>query len=209
MHVVRGVPVTGETVAAAGVPTRRDIIAVVVTYNSESHIEPLLDTLHARPVTGKVGRPRQKPDLVVTWGTTVTEEAAGRWNAVDPRRHLTDVPVVFMNGGRHAGVPSGMISPGAAPDCESMWLLCGPYEAVTPLRELVTSLLTSRARFSALRFSTCRRSLRSGDRPWLTPPHTSTLVRRSVAHGGVTMITGAARSSTVSTRDADVAAVPN
>lgn len=36
---------TGETVAAAGVPSRRDIIAVVVTYNSESHIEPLLDTL--------------------------------------------------------------------------------------------------------------------------------------------------------------------
>lgn len=39
---------------------------------------------------------REKPDLVVTWGTTVTEEAAGRWNAVDPRRHLTAVPVVFM-----------------------------------------------------------------------------------------------------------------
>jgi transposase len=26
---------------------------------------PLLDALHARPVTGKVGRPRRKPDLVL------------------------------------------------------------------------------------------------------------------------------------------------
>lgn len=26
---------------------------------------PLLDDLHSRPVTGKVGRPRQKPDVVI------------------------------------------------------------------------------------------------------------------------------------------------
>lgn len=39
---------------------------------------------------------RDKPDLVVTWGTTVTQEAVGRWNAVDPKQHLTDIPVVFM-----------------------------------------------------------------------------------------------------------------
>ncbi len=39
---------------------------------------------------------RQKPDLVVTWGSSVTLEALGPWDAVDPRRHLTDLPVVFM-----------------------------------------------------------------------------------------------------------------
>jgi len=37
-----------------------------------------------------------RPDLVVTWGTTVSLEALGRWDAVDPVRHLTDLPVVFM-----------------------------------------------------------------------------------------------------------------
>jgi putative ABC transport system substrate-binding protein len=37
-----------------------------------------------------------RPDLVVTWGTTVSLEALGRWDAVDPARHLTDLPVVFM-----------------------------------------------------------------------------------------------------------------
>jgi putative tryptophan/tyrosine transport system substrate-binding protein len=39
---------------------------------------------------------RTRPDLVVTWGTTVSLEAVGRWDSVDPDRHLTDMPVVFM-----------------------------------------------------------------------------------------------------------------
>jgi transposase len=33
--------------------------------NDVTQLLPLLDDLHARPVTGKVGRPRQKPDLVL------------------------------------------------------------------------------------------------------------------------------------------------
>jgi len=37
-----------------------------------------------------------KPDLVLTWGTTVTQEVAGPWNAPDPVRHITDIPLVFM-----------------------------------------------------------------------------------------------------------------
>ncbi len=50
-----------------------------------------------RRIAGFVDEIRhQKPDLVVTWGSSVTQEAVGRWNAVDPKRHLTDVPVVFM-----------------------------------------------------------------------------------------------------------------
>ena len=39
---------------------------------------------------------RTRPDLVVTWGTTVSLETVGRWDAVDPARHITDLPVLFM-----------------------------------------------------------------------------------------------------------------
>jgi putative tryptophan/tyrosine transport system substrate-binding protein len=39
---------------------------------------------------------RTRPDLVVTWGTTVTMEAVGRWDGVDPARHITELPVLFM-----------------------------------------------------------------------------------------------------------------
>lgn len=39
---------------------------------------------------------RLRPDLVVAWGTSVALETVGAWDAVDPARHLTDVPVVFM-----------------------------------------------------------------------------------------------------------------
>lgn len=35
-------------------------------------------------------------DLVLTWGTTVTLQAVGTYDAVDPERHITDIPVVFM-----------------------------------------------------------------------------------------------------------------
>ena len=37
-----------------------------------------------------------KPDLVVTWGTTITQEVAGPWNAPDPARYISDIPLVFM-----------------------------------------------------------------------------------------------------------------
>lgn len=35
------------------------------------------------------------PDLVYTWGTGITLGTVGRWDAVDPARHLTDIPVLF------------------------------------------------------------------------------------------------------------------
>ncbi|MGE5504602.1 MAG: ABC transporter substrate-binding protein [Actinomycetota bacterium] len=45
---------------------------------------------------GFVDEARQmKVDLVFTWGTTVTEEMLGRFDAVDPARHVTDIPAVF------------------------------------------------------------------------------------------------------------------
>lgn len=36
-----------------------------------------------------------KVDLVFTWGTTVTQEMLGPYDAPDPNRHITDIPAVF------------------------------------------------------------------------------------------------------------------
>jgi len=36
-----------------------------------------------------------QPDLVMTWGTTVTEGIVGKYLSVDPRRHITGIPVLF------------------------------------------------------------------------------------------------------------------
>ena len=50
-------------VDATGIP-----LAISLTggnRNDVTQLIPLLDALHARPVAGKIGRPRQKPDLVL------------------------------------------------------------------------------------------------------------------------------------------------
>lgn len=36
-----------------------------------------------------------KADLVFTWGTTVTLGMLGRYDAVDPKQHITEIPAVF------------------------------------------------------------------------------------------------------------------
>lgn len=36
-----------------------------------------------------------RPDLVYTWGTSVTLGVVGTYDAFDPARHITDIPVVF------------------------------------------------------------------------------------------------------------------
>ena len=38
---------------------------------------------------------RTKPDLVYTWGTSVTLGVVGTYDQVDPATHITDIPVVF------------------------------------------------------------------------------------------------------------------
>jgi len=38
---------------------------------------------------------RQSPDLVYTWGTTVSLGVLGSFDAVDPARHIVDIPAVF------------------------------------------------------------------------------------------------------------------
>jgi putative tryptophan/tyrosine transport system substrate-binding protein len=36
-----------------------------------------------------------KPDVIYTWGTSVTLGVLGAYDAVDPAKHITDIPVVF------------------------------------------------------------------------------------------------------------------
>ncbi len=36
-----------------------------------------------------------KPDVIYTWGTSVTLGVLGPYDAVDPAKHITDIPVVF------------------------------------------------------------------------------------------------------------------
>lgn len=36
-----------------------------------------------------------RPDLVYTWGTSVTLGIVGQYNAIDPKRHIVNTPVVF------------------------------------------------------------------------------------------------------------------
>ena len=49
-----------------------------------------------RLVPGLVAEVRQtRPDLVYLWGTGLAVAALGPWDAVDPAKHITDVPVVF------------------------------------------------------------------------------------------------------------------
>ena len=38
---------------------------------------------------------RTRPDLVYTWGTSVTLGVVGAYDAYDPSKHITDIPVVF------------------------------------------------------------------------------------------------------------------
>lgn len=37
-----------------------------------------------------------KPDLIATWGTAITLAFVGPHDAVDPKQHITDIPVVYM-----------------------------------------------------------------------------------------------------------------
>jgi len=48
-------------------------------------------------VSAIVAEARQRrPDLVATWGTSITLAVVGTHDAVDPARHLSDIPVVYM-----------------------------------------------------------------------------------------------------------------
>jgi putative ABC transport system substrate-binding protein len=55
------------------------------------------DARQQRPAIEEMVREAKelRPDLVYVWGTTTAIVALGPWDAPDPRRHLTDLPVVF------------------------------------------------------------------------------------------------------------------
>lgn len=48
-----------------------------------------------------------RPDLVATWGTGITLGVVGKADAVDPARHIQDIPVVYMYVGNP--VESGVV----------------------------------------------------------------------------------------------------
>ena len=37
-----------------------------------------------------------QPDLLVTWGTSVSKRLLGKWDSADPKKHITKIPAVFM-----------------------------------------------------------------------------------------------------------------
>jgi putative ABC transport system substrate-binding protein len=55
-----------------------------------------------------------RPDLIVAWGTSVALETVGPHDAVDPARHITDIPVLFMVVSQpvSAGIVKSLAAPG-------------------------------------------------------------------------------------------------
>jgi putative ABC transport system substrate-binding protein len=66
--------------------------------DNEIHVEiDLFDVGRERErISGFVEEIRQvRPDLVYTWGTSVTSGVAGTVDGLDPERHVTDLPLIF------------------------------------------------------------------------------------------------------------------
>lgn len=99
--------------ASAAPPTPQYRISMIVYRGCEAACQGFVDYIRARGIPAAIeildaatdrqrmlahiARVRRhKPDLVVTWGTTLTLEALGTYDGVDPARHITDVPAVFM-----------------------------------------------------------------------------------------------------------------
>jgi putative ABC transport system substrate-binding protein len=69
-------------------------------YLGASGVEIELIVRHANQEIGRVNQfiaeaRATRPDLIYTWGTEVTRAVVGPYDAVDPRRHITDIPVIF------------------------------------------------------------------------------------------------------------------
>ncbi len=70
-----------EELADLGIEAR---ITVIDMARNLSNLPAALEAIRA-----------DSPDLVYTWGTGITLGTVGRWDAVDPARHLTEIPVLF------------------------------------------------------------------------------------------------------------------
>jgi putative ABC transport system substrate-binding protein len=66
----------------------RGITAEVIVRNADRRRDSLAEFIREAK--------DRKVDLVVTWGTSVTLEVAGPIDAIDPSRHITGIPIVFM-----------------------------------------------------------------------------------------------------------------
>ncbi len=81
----------GETNVEQGVRAyfdEKDIPVDLIIYDIErdlSRIPDIIDDIRKDP-----------PDLVYTWGTGVTSAVVGKYDAVDPDRNITDLPVVYV-----------------------------------------------------------------------------------------------------------------
>ncbi len=80
----------GETGVEAGF--REQLAALGVP--AEIEVRDLGRDLGRLPAAIALAR-ATRPDLVYTWGTGIALGVAGTWKAVDPARHLTDIPVLF------------------------------------------------------------------------------------------------------------------
>ncbi|MDO8694305.1 MAG: ABC transporter substrate-binding protein [Sheuella sp.] len=56
---------------------------------------------------------KNKPDLLITWGTTVSLQMLGTMDNVDPAKHVTDIPALFMIASTPVG--SGLVRSLAIP----------------------------------------------------------------------------------------------
>lgn len=98
----------------AGEGTAEDPFEIfMILYRGETEVEEgfrayLADRgIHADLIVRSVERDRDlvpqfvaeakeiQPDLVYTWGTTVTLGVLGAYDEIDPEHHITDIPVVF------------------------------------------------------------------------------------------------------------------
>jgi putative ABC transport system substrate-binding protein len=112
-HALAVLACLGSAPALAGSGTEDDPFQIfMILYRGETEVEDgfrsyLEDRgIHAetivRSVDGRLDRLPEfvaeakelRPDLVYTWGTGVTLGVVGEFDAVDPKRHITDMPVV-------------------------------------------------------------------------------------------------------------------
>ncbi|MCB1886334.1 MAG: ABC transporter substrate-binding protein [Rhodocyclaceae bacterium] len=108
---------SGLALASAAGPllagAERPLRIAIVNYRGRTRVEDGFETyLAARRIRAEIlwhdiARDKQRlpgvveairaqaPDLVVTWGTTVSLGVLGPYDGVDPVRHITDIPAVF------------------------------------------------------------------------------------------------------------------
>ncbi|WP_445681253.1 ABC transporter substrate-binding protein [Radicibacter daui] len=115
--------------AGAGTPEKPWRISLIVYRGCEEACQGFQDFLKSRNVNATVKIydaktdpasipgfvkeiKSERPDLVVTWGSTTAVSVFGKYNAVDPEKNITDIPGVFM-------IVSTPIDSGLIPNTES------------------------------------------------------------------------------------------